>query len=102
MSGSGKRGAESGSGKAGQVRYWQYWQGSGKRKAGQVRYWQYWQAGESPSLAISDLSRFPHSEWIRPNPPCKSNSSILTDFKSQAPCEADRTAPREELPRDLP
>ncbi len=34
----------------------------GKRegwKAGQVRYWQNGQAGESPNLAISDLSRFP-------------------------------------------
>ena len=29
------------------------------RKAGQVRYWQYGQAGDSPNLAISDLSRFP-------------------------------------------
>jgi len=41
---------------AGQVR-------SGKRdrerEAGQVRYWKYRQAGESPNLAISDLSRFP-------------------------------------------
>src|SRR5271157_4644583 len=35
---------------------------SGKRvesgKAGQVRYWQYGQAAKSPDLAISDLSRF--------------------------------------------
>jgi len=28
-------------------------------KAGQVRYWQYGQAERSPDLAISDLSRFP-------------------------------------------
>ena len=27
-------------------------------KAGQVRYWQYGQAENSPDLAISDLSRF--------------------------------------------
>src|SRR5271157_4139663 len=27
-------------------------------KAGRVRHWQYGQAGESPNLAISDLSRF--------------------------------------------
>ena len=34
-----------------------------KREAGQVHYWQYGLAGNSPNLAKSDPSRFPHHTW---------------------------------------